>query len=200
MLTFYLVRHAHSVWSEDDQRPLSLSGQKKAHEIATLLHRYPISEIYSSPYRRALESIQPLAHMLNIKIRTDERLVERRLGNPVQDFTTATKQLWDSPSSAFHDGESNLSAQARAISFLHWIFKKAVAKSTLSPHIVISTHGNLLCLILQHFYPNVDYAFWRTMTFPDIYTLEVNCTFDTKYSLKQTNNERLPKRLWIDAS
>ncbi|NTU82614.1 MAG: histidine phosphatase family protein, partial [Chloroflexales bacterium] len=37
--------------------------------------------------------------------------------------------------------------------------------------IVVGTHGNLLALILQHFQPGVDYAFWRQLTMPDIYAL-----------------------------
>jgi 2,3-bisphosphoglycerate-dependent phosphoglycerate mutase len=37
---------------------------------------------------------------------------------------------------------------------------------------VISTHGNLLALILKHFNPDVGYTFWYTLTMPDIYQLE----------------------------
>jgi 2,3-bisphosphoglycerate-dependent phosphoglycerate mutase len=38
---------------------------------------------------------------------------------------------------------------------------------------VLSTHGNLLTLILQHYEPNVDYAFWRALTMPDVYELRI---------------------------
>jgi hypothetical protein len=39
--------------------------------------------------------------------------------------------------------------------------------------IVIATHGNLLALILQRYDPTAGFAFWRAMTMPDIYRLEL---------------------------
>jgi hypothetical protein len=38
---------------------------------------------------------------------------------------------------------------------------------------VISTHGNLLSMMLHHFDPTVDFTFWKSMTLPDIYQLQI---------------------------
>lgn len=40
--------------------------------------------------------------------------------------------------------------------------------------IVVGTHGNLLALILQHWEPAVNYAFWSRLTMPDIYALTLD--------------------------
>jgi len=41
----------------------------------------------------------------------------------------------------------------------------------MTEHIVLSTHGNLMALTLQGFDPSIDFAFWKSLTMPDIYTL-----------------------------
>jgi 2,3-bisphosphoglycerate-dependent phosphoglycerate mutase len=60
----------------------------------------------------------------------------------------------------------------------------------LSEHIVLSTHGNLMALILQTFDPSVDFMFWRSLTMPDVYKLNIS----------QSGNG-LMRRLWqyVDA-
>jgi len=42
-----------------------------------------------------------------------------------------------------------------------------------SKHILISTHGNMLAMLLQHFDPSIDDNIWQSMTFPDIYKLSI---------------------------
>jgi 2,3-bisphosphoglycerate-dependent phosphoglycerate mutase len=37
--------------------------------------------------------------------------------------------------------------------------------------IVVGSHGNLIALILQHWFPSVEHAFWSRLSMPDIYTL-----------------------------
>ena len=46
----------------------------------------------------------------------------------------------------------------------HWLLERHPTE-----HIVLSTHGNLLALILQTFDPSVDFVFWKSLTMPDIY-------------------------------
>ena len=43
-------------------------------------------------------------------------------------------------------------------------------------HVVISTHGSLLALILNGFDRTFGYDFWSALTFPDVYEL----TFDDR--------------------
>jgi 2,3-bisphosphoglycerate-dependent phosphoglycerate mutase len=86
----------------------------------------------------------------------------------VDDFYAAVKRTWDDPTYPHPGGETNAAAQRRGVAVvqrLHLLYPEE--------HVVLSTHGNLLALILQHYDPNVDYAFWRALTMPDVYELRV---------------------------
>ena len=65
MTTFYLVRHAHAYWTPGENRPLSDQGQQMAVKVADIMQSLPIQFIYSSPYRRAEQTVETLAQRLN---------------------------------------------------------------------------------------------------------------------------------------
>jgi 2,3-bisphosphoglycerate-dependent phosphoglycerate mutase len=168
--TFYLVRHAHADWTPDENRPLSARGRGDAHRVADNLQQYPIGAIYSSPYRRARQTIAPLANRLGLPVHIEPGLRERRLGNGwTGGFFGAVEATWQNPSFAYPGGESNEAAQRRGLAVVRRLQGQHVAA-----HIVLSTHGNLMALILQGFDPAVDHAFWKSLTMPDIYTLTLS--------------------------
>ena len=53
---FYLVRHAHSEWSLDENRPLSAQGSRDGIRVADTLEGYPVNLIYTSPATRARQT------------------------------------------------------------------------------------------------------------------------------------------------
>lgn len=167
MNIFYLVRHAHADWTPDENRPLSAAGSNAAIRVADILQQYPIRAIYSSPFRRARQTIAPLAARLELPVHMEPELQERRLGNssPI-DFIDAVETTWQNPSFAFPEGESNAAAQRRGLAVIRRLQEQYRAE-----HIVLSTHGNLLALIMQGFDATVDFAFWKSLAMPDIYTL-----------------------------
>jgi 2,3-bisphosphoglycerate-dependent phosphoglycerate mutase len=168
--TLYLVRHAHAEWTPDENRPLSGRGRADAERVADVLGGVPITAIYASPVRRARETIAPLAVRLGLPIHIVPDLRERALCHaPVDDFFGAVKATWSNPPFAHPGGESNAAAQRRGVAVVHKLQKRHPDE-----RIVLATHGNLLALVLQHFDPRVDFAFWRSLTMPDIYTLHVS--------------------------
>lgn len=168
--TFYLVRHAEAIWSEDENRSLSGQGHKDAERVADILVKQPIALIYSSPYQRARETIAPLAKRLNLEIQIEPNLRERCLSSEnVEDFFPAVEQTWVDPTFAHPGGESNAAVQKRGRAVLARLHEE-----TSSKHIVLSTHGNFLAVLLHHFDPSVDFNFWKSLTFPDIYRLEIS--------------------------
>ncbi len=170
MSTFYLVRHAHANWKPDENRPLSAQGSEDANRVADTLCEYPISAIYSSPARRACQTITPLAGRLGLSIHMEPDLQERRLGDGVfKDFFKAVEVAWRNPSFAHPGGESNVMAQKRGIAVVQRLLDKHPAQ-----HIVLSTHGNMMALILQSFNLSVDFIFWKSLTMPDVYKLTIN--------------------------
>ncbi len=81
--TFYVVRHAKAGsrghWTGDDRkRPLSKKGVKQAEALVEVLQRFPISAIYSSPYLRCIQTVEPLARATRIAINRSTALAEGR--------------------------------------------------------------------------------------------------------------------------
>jgi phosphohistidine phosphatase SixA len=79
--TFYVVRHAKAGnrghWSGDDRlRPLSNKGHKQAEELVAIYKPLTISDIYSSPYLRCVQTVEPLARARRLQIKTSPSLEE----------------------------------------------------------------------------------------------------------------------------
>ncbi len=168
MNTYYLVRHAHNDYTNDEDRPLSERGLRDAERLANILSGMPVDMIFSSPYRRARQTIEPLASRLNLPIQPAPELRERRLGDIAsEDFFAAVEATWADQSFSHPGGEANTAAKHRGICILRRLDLEYDRRS-----IVLSTHGNLMALILRHFDPAIDYAFWKSLTMPDIYRLK----------------------------
>ncbi|GAC1470575.1 MAG: hypothetical protein PVSMB3_00850 [Candidatus Dormibacteraceae bacterium] len=83
MGTFYVVRHAkagsRSHWSGDDRlRPLSNKGQNQAEALVEILEPFPISAVFSSPFLRCIQTVQPLAKARKLPIKQKPELGEGR--------------------------------------------------------------------------------------------------------------------------
>jgi broad specificity phosphatase PhoE len=83
MASFYVVRHckagSRSHWTGDDrQRPLSKKGQKQAEDLVSLLGKFKIAAIFSSPYLRCVQTIEPLARELELQVAAAPELAEGR--------------------------------------------------------------------------------------------------------------------------
>jgi 8-oxo-dGTP diphosphatase len=87
----YLVRHAKAgerrVWTGDDRdRPLSKTGWRQSVAIAQRLDKHGAGPLYSSPYVRCVQTLEPLAERLGVEVRIDKRLVEGEAFEPVLDL------------------------------------------------------------------------------------------------------------------
>jgi len=70
--TMIFVRHAEKAGLSEDDPGLSVAGQRRASELARQLVDADVAAgidaIYSSPYRRTKETVQPIADALNLPI------------------------------------------------------------------------------------------------------------------------------------
>jgi broad specificity phosphatase PhoE len=74
-----LIRHALPLRSEPGQGSdpdLSEEGIEQAKRLPDALARFPITRLVSSPQRRSLQTAQPVADALGLRIDVDERLAE----------------------------------------------------------------------------------------------------------------------------
>ena len=168
--TYYFIRHAHSIYTPDEiNRPLSDKGQASLAQLEFLAYK-SITAIYSSPYRRAIQTLEPLAQSLKLAIQTDKRLIERKLSSQAiadRDFEQCLMQLWSQPTFSLVGGESNQQAQQRALAFLYELESKHQ-----NEEIIISSHGNLICILLCAFDLSIDYNFWHNLSMPDVLVLD----------------------------
>nr|WP_305794332.1 histidine phosphatase family protein [Halomarina rubra] len=166
------VRHAHSPWvpNREAERPLSASGYAAAERVADQLADHTVDAVVSSPYERAVQTVEPLAERRGLAVERDDGFRERALTDgPVETigetFESAVRAVWDDWSFAWPAGESSDEAQTRGV---------AAVERTLDRHagetVAVGTHGQLLTATLNRYDDRFDVTFWREeLTTPDVY-------------------------------
>lgn len=182
MTNLFFVRHAHSTYTTDELgRPLSERGFNDADKVTELLKSEEINIVISSPYMRAIQTVEGIANYFDKGIEIVDDYKERTLTTvPAEDFLFAITKVWEDYNFSWEGGESNLVAQKRGVNITHQILDKYKGKN-----IVIGTHGNIMVLIMNYFDKKYDFTFWKCLAMPDIYKL----TFDG-------NNLVSVKRVW----
>ncbi|ATP40930.1 histidine phosphatase family protein [Solibacillus sp. R5-41] len=178
MKKLYVIRHCEAE-GQNPEAALTEKGYKQAIELKNFFCDKKIERIITSPYQRAIESIQPLAKTLNIEIEHDNRLSERVLSNTVlSDWLEKLELTFQDFELKFEGGESSSEAKKRILELVEQIQDEEFN------HIILVTHGNLMSLLLNHF--NNDFGFneWKNLSNPDIYVLEF------------PKNKAIYKRIW----
>ena len=173
MTIVYFVRHAHSIYTNDEyNRPLSEKGLHDAQKITQQFKQIEIDAVYSSSYKRAIQTVEGIASLQGLPVRIIDALKERTLGNIENtDFLQAIEQVWGNHEYSFEEGESNKAAQQRAIeAFL------PLLENDKEQRIVIGTHGNILTLILNYFDKNIGIDFWKALNMPSV----IQCDIQSK--------------------
>jgi 2,3-bisphosphoglycerate-dependent phosphoglycerate mutase len=178
----YFVRHAHSTYTPDElNRPLSEIGKADAEKITQILKKENIDYFISSPYKRAVQTVEGAAHFFSKEVIIENGFKERKLSeSPVENFDIAITKVWAEPTFFWKGGESNIIAQKRGVETTLKILEKYEGNN-----IAIGTHGNIMVLIMNYFDENYGFNFWRELDMPDIYKLTIDGT-----TLKEVN------RIW----
>lgn len=66
--TFILVRHAEKADDGTRNPPLNKEGNKRADNLAELLSNQDIHALYSTPFKRTMETLQPVADAKDIEV------------------------------------------------------------------------------------------------------------------------------------
>ncbi|CEP44672.1 MAG: histidine phosphatase family protein [Paeniclostridium sordellii] len=155
MNKIYFVRHAKPDFSVHDDltRPLTDKGIIDSKNICEFLKEKSINKIYSSPYKRAIDTIKELAQNLSIKIEVVDDFRERKISNIwIEDFNKFSKSQWENFEYKLNDGESLNEVQSRNIKALHKILNE-----NSNQNIVIGTHGTALSTIINYYDKTFDY-------------------------------------------
>ncbi len=175
-LDVILVRHATPIppgtpgWEErDDDRPLSEQGLRQADELALELDAYGLSAVYSSPFPRALQTVQPLAARHDLEVQCIADLRERQHVPAFrEDWLEIMARSWADFDYALPGAESNRDAQRRALGVLDLLR----VRHTDGGRLLIGSHGMIISLVLQTLEPAVDMAFQQAMPMPALYHLQ----------------------------
>jgi 2,3-bisphosphoglycerate-dependent phosphoglycerate mutase len=150
-----LVRHAEAVAPsdsgyEENDRPLAGAGRRDSEQLADELSAEAVAAIYSSPYPRAVQTVEPLARRLGAEISLVDDLRERLLSlRALPDWRERLQLSWKDFGYALEDGESSAEAQRRVTDVL-----ATLRRRHLGTRIVVASHGNLIALGLHAIVPD----------------------------------------------
>ena len=183
--TIYVLRHAESapngLIAEADW-PLSDTGQVQARILADRLRELfddaAPPRVISSPYRRAIDTIQPFCERKRLRISLDPDLRERVGGHAVGvGFDFPMRTAWEDFDFALPGGESNRVCQTRVVD--------CVRRLATGPDevLLLSSHGLAITLFLNHVEPSFDLDDWRAMRNPDLFKVRLD---DVEFSWDRT--------------
>jgi 2,3-bisphosphoglycerate-dependent phosphoglycerate mutase len=175
--TVLLVRHAAPVLPAvgdlpevDNERGLTDDGRRAASRLASRLETLPITAIYSSPYRRAVETVEPLATRLGLGIRLHDDLAERWLAARIlgdDEWLGVYRRTWEDVNFCPAGGESRSTTQKRALSVLSDIRQQHGGEI-----VVVSTHGGLIGCLLRSMNEHLPLDDVLRMPMPAVFTLK----------------------------
>jgi probable phosphoglycerate mutase len=153
--TIYLLRHGHSTANaksilagRDASVSLSQRGLEQAQSVMQELESKKITNIFSSPMPRCLETVQPFASKAKLKIAKFDGLLEMEYGDwsGKKLLTLSRKKLWSEiqarPSLVrFPNGESFTEMQGRALESIKEI-------AIPGKEILVCSHGDVIKAIV----------------------------------------------------
>jgi 2,3-bisphosphoglycerate-dependent phosphoglycerate mutase len=168
----YMVRHGESPYNEGNERTRGLTpkGKIDIEKVTKLLIGEGIDMIISSPYTRAILSVEGLAEHLKLDIKVFEDLRERHFASNFienAELMSSIRESFNDPNYTLPGGESNADCQKRAISVL-----KSILKEHRRKKMAIGTHGLVMTLMMNHFDPALGLEFLNQLKKPDIYKMQ----------------------------
>jgi 2,3-bisphosphoglycerate-dependent phosphoglycerate mutase len=164
----YVIRHG-SAEGQSSEANLTEKGRLQANRLAEFFTDIKVDRIISSPFLRALKTIEPFAKTRKLAVQVDDRLSERVLSSEnLPNWMDKLKETFENLDLVLEGGESSFTAMNRAAGVVHDILKSG-DKTTL-----IVTHGNLMSLLLKYYNNEYGFVEWKRLTNPDVYLLTFN--------------------------
>lgn len=146
MKKIYLFRHSNpdkNSTLQNEYIPLSQDGKDLAKQLVDKLHVASPVKVFSSPFIRAKQT----ADAFSFDVITDERLIERKVGNP----NTFTKDLWANQYTDIdaknYNGESFRMVQQRMSEFMNDL----LSKMDDGEFAIVVSHAAAICAYLQQY-------------------------------------------------
>ena len=163
MTTVYFIRHAQAdnANRDDRNRPLTEKGMNDRALVTAFLQDKKINAVFSSPFKRAVDTVADFAQKNGFVIETVEDFRERKSDSDWlqdTDFWPFAERQWADFSYSLSDGECLAGVQARNIAALNQVLIRNEGKN-----IVIGTHGTALSTMIHYYDHTYDFEAYRTM-------------------------------------
>ena len=169
--TTVLIRHAQSAPSNkipEPDWPLSSLGRRQATALASDLAGAGITQVVSSPYVRAVDTVQPLSSQLGLSIEIQSGLRERKLCDDVRDdWHIIIEKAWTDFNFALPGCESGFECQKRIQKCMQDVVSRYTGQT-----IAVCSHGNAIGLFLNTIDQNFGYLNWKQMKNPDVFWID----------------------------
>lgn len=152
----YFVRHAEPNYRNhvDTERELTPRGLADRSLVTDFLRDKEISAVFSSPYRRAVDTIKPFAEEARLPIEHVHDFRERRIDSVwIEDFDAFCRRQWADFDFHLTDGESLREVQTRNVAALERLLHTHAGQ-----RIVIGGHGTAISTVLNHYDPSFGHA------------------------------------------
>ncbi len=169
----YFVRHAESNFTPDDDnysRPLSAKGKEDAEKLIKYFRDIDITKVLSSPYHRAVHTVECIAENKDLEIERRDDFRERTVADRYLDdeeFINFVESQWNDFDYSIQGGESFNQVQERGIKALEEVIQLYAGEN-----MIIGTHGTWLAVILNYYDEKYDLEFWKTLKMPDAFLLK----------------------------
>ncbi len=151
MKKIYIIRHCEAE-GQPSESQLTDKGFKQAIEVSDFFSEIKIDRIISSPYKRAIQSIQPLSKRLNVEIEINRQLTERVLSTKnLSDWLEKLQLTFEDIDLKFEGGESSKEATQRIVEVVEEVFNCEYENT------IMVTHGNLMSLLLKYYNENFGF-------------------------------------------
>ena len=149
LTTVYFIRHAQADSDVCDQktRPLTEKGKKDSVLLTNFLSNIPIIAVFSSPYRRTIDTVADFAKKVDIVIQTVEDFRGIKIESVwINDYKEFFEKYWLDFTYKYSYGESFAELAERNIPALNKVINRYK-----NENIVISTHSVSLAVIINYY-------------------------------------------------
>ena len=175
----YLIRHGKaSMEGSDRERILDNDGKIQATSLCKKIKEQFQNQkirIISSPFKRAMQTIEKLSSDMSINIEQSDSLEEIRIG---KDENSSKHQIIEKMWSDENFKVKNGSSQSEHVKMIKQNIEKILNDFYENNYnLILVSHGNSIGIILKYFL-NTSFTFndWKKISMPDMYCLE----FDKK--------------------
>lgn len=174
----YFIRHADVDYTKSKDRNWELSekGLEDRKLVTQYLSDKKIDFVYSSPLKRAFDTVKEFADQNKLEIEIVDEFIERKLSNHwIEDFEQFSKYQWASFTYKIGEGESLAQTQERNITALNKILANNISSNVSSKsrnnslngsdkNIVIGGHGAAIGTVINYYDKTFTYEQYKRVS------------------------------------